>query len=415
MGGIRSKLGAPTSNEKTLPDGQGRANSFEHGSIYWSPPSGAHPIWGRIGDKWADKKWESGFLGYPTTDEDLNPDNRGFRQVFQGGSIYYSPQTDAHSIGGSIREKWGKTGWEGGPLGYPSSDEVEVRDGGRLNHFTGGSIYWTSAHGAHPIWGMIRDRWFNGGAENSSWGFPTSDEYDLEDGGKGQAFERYWIDWFPNKDYDGAKAAAYADAWTVNGQTKRNPKYPTGSDDCTFFASQVLREGGLALAGSKNPLDRKERNQWWYVPDTLGGFFQTYSWGGAQQLHDYLVDTNVDGHNIAKQTRVISTNAEKAQPYLPGGAMPGDMLFFDFGHDDVGIDHTMVVAGEDTPYNLDKTNLPKIDYSRTTVIDQHSNDRHHTFWSGNPSDKDWLQEKIYVVHPFGKSDHPWSETEDGQQ
>ncbi|MDV6278242.1 hypothetical protein R3Q06_32780 [Rhodococcus erythropolis] len=85
MGGIRSKLGVPTSNEKTLPDGQGRANSFEHGSIYWSPPSGAHPIWGRIGDKWADKKWESGFLGYPTTDEDLNPDNRGFRQVFQGG------------------------------------------------------------------------------------------------------------------------------------------------------------------------------------------------------------------------------------------------------------------------------------------------------------------------------------------
>ncbi|MCD2158343.1 hypothetical protein LQL77_32450, partial [Rhodococcus cerastii] len=91
MGGLSSLLGAPKSNENPLPDGKGRSSIFEHGSIYWSPETGAHPIWGRIGDKWAEKKWESGFLGYPITDEDLNPDERGVRQGFQGGSVYWSP------------------------------------------------------------------------------------------------------------------------------------------------------------------------------------------------------------------------------------------------------------------------------------------------------------------------------------
>ncbi|MCD2158249.1 amidase domain-containing protein, partial [Rhodococcus cerastii] len=201
-----------------------------------------------------------------------------------------------------------------------------------------------------------------------------------------------------------------------NSEIRRNLEYPMGEDDCTYFASQVLREGGLAMPGTKNYNNRTEPNQWWYYKthNNIEPFVKTYSWGGAQALHDYLVNTNVDGHNIAKQTRVISSVEEKQQPFIPGGAMPGDILFFDFG-DGQGIVHTMVVAGEDSPYALDRANLnPNLDYSRTTVIDQHSNDRHHTFWSGNSSVPDWKKETIYVVHPFGKSDHPWSKTDDEQ-
>ncbi|MFC9766741.1 LGFP repeat-containing protein [Rhodococcus jostii] len=177
MDGPRGSLGMPTSNEKVLPDQVGRVSVFEHGSIYWSPSSDAHPIWGRIGDKWGQKGWEGGFLHYPTSDELRNPDGHGLHQTFQGGSIYYSPETDAHSIGGLIRDKWAEKGWERGPLGYPKTDETGA-SGGAFNHFQGGSVYWSPATGAHSIWGAIRDSWAEQGWERSPYGFPTTDEQD---------------------------------------------------------------------------------------------------------------------------------------------------------------------------------------------------------------------------------------------
>ncbi|MFC9766035.1 LGFP repeat-containing protein [Rhodococcus jostii] len=188
MDGPRGSLGMPTSNEKVLPDQVGRVSVFEHGSIYWSPSSDAHPIRGRIGDKWGQKGWEGGFLHYPTSDELRNPDGRGLHQTFQGGSIYYSPETDAHSIGGLIRDKWAEKGWERGTLGYPTTDETGVT-GGAFNHFQGGSIYWSSSDGAHPVWGAIRDKWAASGWERGDYRFPASDEFRV-DGGWQQEFDQ---------------------------------------------------------------------------------------------------------------------------------------------------------------------------------------------------------------------------------
>ncbi|MFC9762741.1 amidase domain-containing protein [Rhodococcus jostii] len=414
MGGPSGSLGYPTTNENVLPDQVGRSSVFEHGSIFWSPNFGAHPIWGRIGDKWGQKGWEGGFLHYPTSDELRNPDGRGLHQTFQGGSIYWSPETDAHSIGGLIGDKWGEKGWERGTLGYPTTDETGVT-GGAFNHFQGGSVYWSSDTGAHSIWGKIRDRWANAGWERSKWGFPRTDEYDVA-GGKRQDFRNGSIEWFPAPEYDGAKAIAYADKWTTNGtggRDTKNPAYPTDNDDCTFFVSQVLREGGMGLVGTKNPLDHSHNDQWWYVPDTAGGFVQTYSWGGAQNLFDYLTHTNVDGHNLAAQTRTITSIDEKSQPFIPGGVVPGDVLFYKWKPSSPTMDHASVVVGEDTPWNLDTSRLPKsLDYSRTTVIDQHTDNRHRTFWSGNPSSGEWPTTQVFVVHPFQKADHPWSKTSD---
>lgn len=52
MGGENSPLGCPKTDELTTPNGVGRYNTFVGGSIYWSPDTGAHPVWGAIGDKW---------------------------------------------------------------------------------------------------------------------------------------------------------------------------------------------------------------------------------------------------------------------------------------------------------------------------------------------------------------------------
>jgi hypothetical protein len=144
FGGCGSFLGTALTDEITTPDGAGRYNVFVAGSIYWSPATGAFEVHGAIRDKWAELGWEAGALGYPLSNETKTPDGAGRFSVFQRGSIYWSPQTGAHEVRGAIRDKYAATGWEAGPLGYPTSDEYAV-SGGRRSDFQHGSITWDSA------------------------------------------------------------------------------------------------------------------------------------------------------------------------------------------------------------------------------------------------------------------------------
>ncbi|HEY5952334.1 MAG TPA: hypothetical protein VIV40_42845, partial [Kofleriaceae bacterium] len=123
LGGCSSFLGRPTTAETATPDGVGRYSVFEHGSIYWSPSTGAFEVHGSIRDKWAALGWEAGLLGYPLTDERATPDGVGRYNVFSGGSVYWSPSTGAFEVHGVIRDKYAEVGWEAGALGYPTSDE----------------------------------------------------------------------------------------------------------------------------------------------------------------------------------------------------------------------------------------------------------------------------------------------------
>ena len=77
---------SPTSWER--PDGRGRFNHFEQGSIYWTPETGAHDVRGPIRDKWEELGWETGFLGYPTSDQRKHGDV--LSNEFEGGSIVWS-------------------------------------------------------------------------------------------------------------------------------------------------------------------------------------------------------------------------------------------------------------------------------------------------------------------------------------
>lgn len=150
-------------------------------SIYWHPQVDngvAHQVGGRIRDKWADHGWERAALGYPLTDELSTANGTGRFNHFQGGSIYWSPETDAHQVWGIIRDKWVAHGSETGVLGYPISDERATPDRkGRYNHFQGGSIYFSHEGGAHAVTGAIRDFWAKSGWEKSYLGYPASDQY----------------------------------------------------------------------------------------------------------------------------------------------------------------------------------------------------------------------------------------------
>ena len=144
LGGTESFLGYPLTDETVTPDGTGRYNHFQGGSIYWTSKTGAHEVHGAIRDKWTELGWEKSFLGYPLTDETVTPDRTGRYNHFQGGSIYWTSKTGAHEVHGAIRDKWAKLGWEKSYLGYPISDEKSTSDGkGRYSEFQGGTLYWT--------------------------------------------------------------------------------------------------------------------------------------------------------------------------------------------------------------------------------------------------------------------------------
>lgn len=190
LGGPRSFLTWPKSDELTVPDGAGRRSEFVNGFIYWHPNTGAHPITTHFSIVWARTGWERGPLGYPTTDEFGLSDGIGRKQSFEHGHIYGSLAGLA-SIHGAISDKWIQTGAEKGPLGYPVTDETKTPDGiGRFNRFTGGMIYWHPKHGAHSIRGSILEKWANQGYEKGAVGYPIEDPKD-DDGFKiAQKFQR---------------------------------------------------------------------------------------------------------------------------------------------------------------------------------------------------------------------------------
>ena len=79
----------------------GRYRHYERGSICYLPAIGAFEVHGAIHRRWSAMSWERGLLGYPTTDETGTPDGVGRFNHFQHGSIYWTPTNGAHAVHGA--------------------------------------------------------------------------------------------------------------------------------------------------------------------------------------------------------------------------------------------------------------------------------------------------------------------------
>ena len=145
LGGAGGWVGWPTSDDRAV--NGGHVTHFQGASILWSPATGAREVHGDIRQKYLDLGGPDGFLGFPLTDETAAPDGYGRFNHFQGGSVYWTWNTKAHVVYGAIRDRWAAMGWERSRLGYPTSDETDSGIGGRVSTFTGGSIWWYAADG----------------------------------------------------------------------------------------------------------------------------------------------------------------------------------------------------------------------------------------------------------------------------
>ena len=205
---VQGLLGAPASDEMNVPGVAGaRMNTFQGGTIYWSPGTGAHVVYGGIGTKYNSLGGPAGY-GLPTSDEANLPacpgsaspasrtgapllvvgDRRPRRLRRHRGGVQRHRRRDGLLTVPDVR----------GLLGAPTSDEMNVPGvaGASMNTFQGGTIYWSPGTGAHVVYGGIDAKYKSMGGPSSFLGLPTTDELGMA-GGRVSYFQYGWIAWTP--------------------------------------------------------------------------------------------------------------------------------------------------------------------------------------------------------------------------
>ena len=124
-------LGFPVNDEMKLRGGASQV--FQNGQIHWSPSTGARFTRGAIQQYWSAHGWENGWLGWPTGDE-LTVKG-GASQTFQHGTVFWSPTTGAHPVVGTTLSKYAAARYEQGQYGFPVEDQT-----GPSQRFQHGSI-----------------------------------------------------------------------------------------------------------------------------------------------------------------------------------------------------------------------------------------------------------------------------------
>lgn len=137
-----------TEGENQCPDGIGRWAQFDNGYIYWTPDTGAHAVPDNIFEPWSELGWEAGPLGYPTVDHTVLPVDGepkvGDVQAFEGGVMYRRYGFPGFWVHGEIGAYWAKQGYENSTFGWPTSNEFTNDRGMIQQNFENGSLVWAS-------------------------------------------------------------------------------------------------------------------------------------------------------------------------------------------------------------------------------------------------------------------------------
>ncbi|MDQ2827184.1 MAG: hypothetical protein M3Y04_09540, partial [Actinomycetota bacterium] len=191
-GGVHGILGYPTSEVRTSRDRKSKYQNYENGRIY-ERGSSVVEIHDVVFDRHESLDGVYGPLGYPAGDLASVGDGRGQAQWFEGGLIWYSPQSKAHGLWGKILDRFAANGHVKGYLHYPTSEPTAVGDGrGLYATFERGRIYATDAIGGYEVHGALLTAYLDTyGGPKGQLGYPTSELAPRgSTGGRDQRFER---------------------------------------------------------------------------------------------------------------------------------------------------------------------------------------------------------------------------------
>jgi uncharacterized protein with LGFP repeats len=195
MRGPEGILGYPNGVYTAYPDG-GRSQSFQNGTMYWSPKSGMQYTTGVIRTEHDRLGAAEGTLGYPTGEYGITA-SVGRTQVFQRGTLYWSPASGSRYVTGALGTAYQSSGGPAGALGFPIGDYGVSAKNGRSQSFQNGSYYWTGKSGSHYMMAGV-DKAYNAlGGVGSAYGYPTSDSMSYPGNGYGQDLTAGAIYWSP--------------------------------------------------------------------------------------------------------------------------------------------------------------------------------------------------------------------------
>lgn len=169
--------------------------TYQNGTLYSIPNIGDKIMYGGIRGKWIDYGCENGVLGFPVGDEKCNNKGDCSRQ-FENGTIYWT-QGRGYVSYGEIAKKYNSIGGLNSSFGAPSMDQrCGIKDNGCYQTYQreGGSIYFSARSGAHTLYGGIRSKWVDSGYEWGGLAYPTDDEHPYN-GGTLQNFQGGTIAW----------------------------------------------------------------------------------------------------------------------------------------------------------------------------------------------------------------------------
>jgi ribosomal protein L24 len=182
---VQDYLGFPVADTAKNNDGT-EVSMFERGMIICRTDGNSFVVYGDIFTKYLSSRAKEvgspfpNWMGYPTQDIFVGPFN-GLVGKFENADIYWHPTLGAFEVHGDIRNRYNNLGQAGSLLGYPSSDEHDiVKDGvvvGRANNFQAGTIYWSGQTGAWEVHGSIGATYLKEyKGPIGDLGFPTSNE-----------------------------------------------------------------------------------------------------------------------------------------------------------------------------------------------------------------------------------------------
>jgi hypothetical protein len=177
--------------------------------------------------------------------------------------------------------------------------------------------------------------------------------------------------------YSGAAAAAYADTYWQN----YNPAWPSFANsggDCTNFVSQALYAGGIAMRTSP----QYSGNAAWYMLKAKHRWSYALPWVNAQDNSIFLLQ------HLPGVTQVASYYGIAPGQMAADNAAQGDIVLYDFNNDGV-YDHEAIVTASDGTIN-GATNWD--------LVDAHTNNRHHAYWTLAQYNASWATTRIVVLH-----------------
>lgn len=251
------QMGYPVSGLVCGLKGNGCFQNYEGGSIMWSPASGASLVpFGAIREYWAAKGYENGGLGYPLSNQTCGLKNGGCFQLFQAGSVLWSPSTGAHLVtAGPLLEAWSRAGYENGLLGYPTADSACTATD-CTQDFAGGVIGWNSAAGAWPVYMGMGGVWKAARSNGEPIGFPIGNEVcGIRNGGCYQLFQGGTLLFSPAT---GAFTVTgrMLSYWQSTGFESGRLGYPTSPASCSATRSdcrQSFEKGVVAFSATTSP------------------------------------------------------------------------------------------------------------------------------------------------------------------